>query len=65
MAISDVASRAEGYGFPGMVIDGMDLIQSYEATAQAIKRARSEGPVLLEMKLERLMPHTTDDDDTR
>lgn len=65
MAIGDVAARAEGYGFPGLVIDGMDLLASYEATREAIGRARREGPVMLEMKVERLMPHTTDDDDSR
>ena len=43
----------------------MDLVQSYEATSQAIVHARKEGPVLLEMKVERFMPHTTDDDDRR
>ena len=43
----------------------MDLIQCYEAVRQAIKHARSQGPVLLEMNLERFMPHTTDDDDRR
>ena len=65
MAIADVASRAEGYGFPGVVVDGMDLVHCYEATREAIKHARAEGPVLLEMKVERFMPHTTDDDDRR
>ena len=65
MAIGDVANRAEGYGFPGIIVDGMDLLASYEATREAIQHARREGPVLLEMKVERLMPHTTDDDDTR
>ena len=63
MAIEDVATRAAGYGFPGFTIDGMDLVQCYEATYQAINHARQQGPVLLEMKVERLMPHTTDDDD--
>lgn len=65
MAIGDVAARAEGYGFPGLVVDGMDLPACYEATREAIQRARREGPALLEMKVERLMPHTTDDDDSR
>ncbi|PKB58057.1 MAG: hypothetical protein BZY73_00020 [SAR202 cluster bacterium Casp-Chloro-G3] len=65
MAIADVASRAEGYGFPGVVVDGMDLVSVYEATREAIIHARAEGPVLLEMKVERFMPHTTDDDDRR
>ncbi|PKB78375.1 MAG: hypothetical protein BZY88_18870 [SAR202 cluster bacterium Io17-Chloro-G9] len=65
MAIQDVSTRAAGYGFPGFTVDGMDLVQCYEATHQAIKHARQQGPVLLEMKVERFMPHTTDDDDLR
>ena len=65
MNLEDVADRAAGYGFPGFVVDGMDFVQSYEATRQAIGHAREQGPVLLEMKVERLMPHTTDDDDRR
>ena len=65
MAISDVASRAEGYGFPGVVVDGMDLLAVYQSMSEAIGRAREEGPALVELKLERFMPHTTDDDDRR
>ena len=65
MVVSDVAARAEGYGFPGFVIDGLDLIACYEATRQGIEHARNAGPVLIEMKVERFMPHTTDDDDRR
>ena len=65
MAVTDVADRAASYGFPGVVVDGMDLFASFEATSEAIQHARSQGPVLLEMKVERFMPHTTDDDDRR
>ena len=65
MVVSDVAARAEGYGFPGFVIDGMDFVACYEATRQGIDHARRVGPVLVEMKVERFMPHTTDDDDRR
>ena len=65
MAIADVSTRADGYGFRGVTVDGMDLVQCYEATSEAIKHARQQGPVLLEMKVERFMPHTTDDDDLR
>ena len=65
MNIGDVASRAAGYGFPGFTVDGMELTECYEATREAIGHARSQGPVLLEMKVERFMPHTTDDDDRR
>ena len=65
MAIDDIATRSAAYGFPGFTIDGMDLITCYEATRQAIIHARSQGPVLLEMNVERFMPHTHDDDDRR
>ena len=65
MVVSDVAARAEAYGFPGFVIDGMDLMACYEATRQGIDFARRTGPTLVEMKCERFMPHTTDDDDRR
>ena len=65
MSVDEVASRAAGYGFPGFAIDGMDFIGCYEATREAIASARSQGPVLLEMKVERFMSHTTDDDDRR
>ena len=65
MSIEEVASRAASYGFPGFAVDGMDFIGCYEATREAISHARSEGPVLLEMKVERFMSHTTDDDDRR
>ena len=65
MATDDLASRAQGYGFPGFTVDGMDLARCYEATREAITHARSQGPVFLEMQVERLMPHTTDDDHLR
>ena len=65
MNIDEVASRAASYGFPGFAVDGMDFIACYEATREAINHARNAGPVLLEMKVERFMSHTTDDDDRR
>ncbi len=65
MVIEEIASRAAGYGFPGFTVDGMDLVQCYEATREAITHARAQGPVLLEMMVERFMSHTTDDDDRR
>ena len=65
MGIEEIASRAASYGFPGFTIDGMDFVACYEATREAITHARSNGPVLLEMKVERFMSHTTDDDDRR
>ena len=65
MAIQNVADRASSYGFPGHVIDGMDILKVYATTTQAIKHARTQGPILLEMKVDRFMAHTTDDDDRR
>ena len=65
MVVEEVSGRAASYGFPGFTVDGMDLMSCYEATREAIAHARSQGPVLLEMKVERFMSHTTDDDDRR
>jgi 2-oxoisovalerate dehydrogenase E1 component alpha subunit len=64
MGVPNVADRAAGYGFPGVVVDGTDPIASYEATAQAVARARAgEGPTLIEFKCLRLTPHSSDDND--
>jgi 2-oxoisovalerate dehydrogenase E1 component alpha subunit len=64
MAIQDVADRAEGYGFPGVVVDGNDVLACYGAMKEAVGRARSaEGPTLIEAKTYRFFPHTSDDDD--
>ncbi len=65
MTVEEISSRAASYGFPGFTVDGMDLVQCYEATREAITHARAQGPVLLEMMVERFMSHTTDDDDSR
>ena len=66
MAVDSVASRAEGYGMPGISIDGCDVIAVYEAVSEAASRARSgDGPTLIEAQVERYLPHTSDDDDTR
>ncbi len=64
MAVEDVAVRAEGYGFPGVVVDGNDVLRCYRAMKEALDRARSgEGPTLIECKTYRFHPHTSDDDD--
>ena len=56
--IVDVADRAAGYGIPGVVVDGMDVIAVYEAAGEAIKRARDgQGPTLLECKTYRYYDH--------
>ena len=57
-AIVDVADRAAGYGMPGVVVDGMDVMAVYEAAGEAIERARNGGgPTLLECKTYRYYDH--------
>ena len=64
MAVDNVADRAEGYGFPGVVVDGNDVLACYGAMKQAHERARAgEGPTLIECKTYRFLGHTSDDDD--
>ena len=66
MAVDSIASRAEGYGMPGIEVDGCDIVAVFEATSEAARRARSgQGPSLIEAHVERYLPHTSDDDDTR
>ena len=66
MAVDSVASRADGYGMPGVVVDGCDIVAVYEATCEAARRARAgAGPTLIEAMVERYLPHTSDDDDRR
>ncbi len=64
MAVEHVADRAAGYGFPGVVVDGNDVLGCYAAMKQAHDRARrGDGPTLVECKTYRYLPHTSDDDD--
>lgn len=64
MAIENVADRAAGYGFPGVIVDGTDVFEVYRVTKEAVERARrGEGPTLIEAKVFRFTPHSSDDDD--
>ena len=57
-AIVDVADRAAGYGMPGVIVDGMDVVAVHEAAGEAIERARKgKGPTLLECKTYRFYDH--------
>ena len=59
-----VHKRAEGYGFPGHVGDGNDVLECYRLAKEAVDRARAgEGPSLLELRTYRFFSHTSDDDD--
>jgi len=65
MCIADVADRASAYGIPGVVVDGNDVVAVYEATVEAVKRARKrQGPTLLECKTYRHRGHTEGDPGT-
>jgi TPP-dependent pyruvate/acetoin dehydrogenase alpha subunit len=62
LAIEDIAIRAAGYGFPGVVVDGNDLLAVHEATQKAIDRARKgDGPTLIECKTYRWLGHNFND----
>jgi pyruvate dehydrogenase E1 component alpha subunit len=53
-----VAKRAEAYGMPGVAVDGQDVRAVYEATCEAVVRARrGEGPTLIEAKTYRFDEH--------
>ena len=65
-AADNIASRAQGYGMPGVQIDGCDVFATHETVSEAAARARAgNGPTLIEAMVERYLPHTSDDDDTR
>jgi len=61
-----LAQKAVAYGFPGVQVDGNDLLAVYVATREAVERARAGGgPTLIEAVTYRLLPHSTADDPTR
>jgi pyruvate dehydrogenase E1 component alpha subunit len=61
-AVSSFALRAEGYGFPGVEVDGNDVLAVYEAALEAVDRARAgEGPTLIECVTYRMSFHNTTD----
>lgn len=60
----DIADRAKGYNMPGVIVDGNDVNAVYEATAEAVARARAgEGPTLIECKTWRHLGHYVGDPD--
>lgn len=66
MAVENVAVRAAGYGFPGVTVDGNDVLAVYAAAKEAVDRARAgDGATFIEAKTYRLVPHSSDDDDKR
>jgi len=58
-----LADKAVGYGMPGLRVDGTDVLAVYEATREAVERARAgEGPTFIEAVSYRVAPHATADD---
>lgn len=61
-AAVDFASKAAGYGFPGVKVDGTDALAVYDAVAEGVARARSgEGPTLVEAVTMRMHGHAEHD----
>ena len=60
--VKDLAERAIGYGIPGVIVDGTDPSQVYDATQEACERAyRGAGPTLIEAKMMRMKGHAIHD----
>lgn len=66
VAGGSIAARAVGYGFPGVEVDGNDVLAVRAAVIEAVERGRrGEGPTLIEAKTYRRGPHATSDDPGR
>jgi pyruvate dehydrogenase E1 component alpha subunit len=58
VSCEDISTRAEGFGMPGITVDGHDFFAVHEATRTAVERARNGGgPTLIECKLDRFFGH--------
>ena len=58
VSCEDISTRAEGFGMPGVTVDGHDFFAVHEATEEAVERARNGGgPTLIECKLDRFFGH--------
>lgn len=58
VSVKNIADRAVAYGIPGVSVDGQDVMAVYEATRDAVERARrGEGPSLIECKTYRFLGH--------
>lgn len=64
IASENIAVRASSYGMPGIIVDGNDPLDVYQAVKKARERAiNDEGPTLIEAVTERLSAHSSDDND--
>ncbi|TDQ41631.1 thiamine pyrophosphate-dependent dehydrogenase E1 component subunit alpha [Aureibacillus halotolerans] len=66
LACEQVSQRGSGYGMPGITVDGSDVLAVYEVMQQAVERAlNGEGPTLIEVMVQRLTAHSSDDNDRK
>ena len=64
MAVKSAADKACGLGLNGIKVDGNDLFETYRAFKEAVDQARSGGgPSVIETRIYRITPHSSDDDD--
>jgi len=62
MKVFDIARRADGYGIPGVIVDGNDVEAVYAVASEAVERARQGGgPTLIEAKTMRMLGHAVHD----
>jgi TPP-dependent pyruvate/acetoin dehydrogenase alpha subunit len=60
-SVADIAARAPGYGMPGRIVDGNDVLAVKDAVAEEAGRVRSGGPALVECKTYRMHGHSRSD----
>jgi 2-oxoisovalerate dehydrogenase E1 component alpha subunit len=64
MAVASVAEKAEGLGLEGISVNGLDVLETYQVMVSAVEKARrGEGPTVVEALVNRMTPHSSDDDD--
>jgi 2-oxoisovalerate dehydrogenase E1 component alpha subunit len=64
MAVKSAAEKACGLGLPGIEVDGTNVFTVYERVKEAVDNARAgNGPTLIETRMYRMTPHSSDDDD--
>lgn len=64
MAVPSAADKACGLGLEGVMVDGTDLFAVYAAMTRAVEKARrGDGPTVIEARMYRITPHSSDDDD--
>ena len=61
-AVENISDRAKGYGIPGVIVNGQNVFEVYEAAVEAVARARAgEGPTFIEAKTYRIEGHFVGD----